>query len=114
MVRLDDRLVEDLMAAAGREIETQDQELAYQDEKFLSWLARDLRSGLRSDERAKDARDAEEFAARTLMRVAVRRADKELPLRKLRERPASVIATVAQALPAASANRCATILDLAV
>jgi phage repressor protein C with HTH and peptisase S24 domain len=114
MVRLDDRLVEDLMAVAGREIETQDHELAHQDEKFLSWLAKDLRSGLSGDERAKDAGDAEAFAARTLTRMAVRRADKELPLRKLRERPASVIATVAQALPAASADRCATILDLAV
>jgi SOS-response transcriptional repressor LexA len=114
MVRLDDRLVEDLMAVAGREVETQDHELAYQDDKFLSWLAKDLRSGLNGEERAKDGRDAQRFAARALNGIAVRRAEKGLPLRKLRERPASVIATVAQALPAASADHCATILDLAV
>jgi SOS-response transcriptional repressor LexA len=102
------------MAIAGREIESQDYELAYQDEKFLAWLARDLRSGLTGDERLKDQRAASEFAARALRRIAVRRADKDLPLRKLRERPAGVIATVAQALPAASSDRCATILDLAV
>jgi phage repressor protein C with HTH and peptisase S24 domain len=114
MVRIDDRSVEDLMAVAGREIEAQDQELVYQGERFLYWLARDLRTGLSSNERAKDNREASEFAARTFTRIAVRRADRELPLRKLRERPARVIATVAQALPAASADRCATILDLAV
>jgi phage repressor protein C with HTH and peptisase S24 domain len=114
MVRLDDHSIDDLLAAAGRRIESQDHELVYQDEKFLLWLARDLRSGLSSNERSKDERDATEFAARALTRLAVRRAEKELPLRKLRQRPAPVIATVAQALPAASSDRCATILDLAV
>lgn len=114
MVRLDDRSMEDLMAAVGRQIEAEDHELAHQDERFLLWLAKDLRSGLSSDERLKNERDSTQFAARALARIAVRRAEKDLPLRKLRERPASVIATVAQALPAASTNRCATILDLAV
>jgi phage repressor protein C with HTH and peptisase S24 domain len=114
MVRLDDQSVDDLMVVTGREIESQDHELAYQDERFLLWLARDLRSGLSSNDRSKDESDAMGFASRALTRIAVRRAEKDLPLRKLRERPASVIATVAQALPAASSDRCATILDLAV
>jgi SOS-response transcriptional repressor LexA len=114
MVRLDDQSVDDLMVVTGREIESQDHELAYQDERFLLWLARDLRSGLSSNERSKDEGDAMGFASRALTRIAVRRAEKDLPLRKLRERPASVIATVAQALPAASSDHCATMLDLAV
>jgi SOS-response transcriptional repressor LexA len=114
MVRLDDQSVDDLMVVTGREIESQDHELAYQDERFLLWLARDLRSGLSSNDRSKDESDAMGFASRALTRIAVRRAEKDLPLRKLRERPASVIATVAQALPAASSDHCATMLDLAV
>jgi phage repressor protein C with HTH and peptisase S24 domain len=114
MVRLDDRSIEDLMEVVGRQIESEDHELEYQDEKFLLWLAKDLRSGLNGDERWKDEHAAAEFAARALNRNAVRRAEKELPLRNLRERPARVIATVSQALPAASSDHCATILDLAV
>jgi phage repressor protein C with HTH and peptisase S24 domain len=114
MVRLDDGSIDDLMEVVGREIESDDHGLLYQGEKFLMWLARDLRSGLSADERATDEGAAAEFAARALNRIAVRRAEKELPLRQLRERPAAVIATVAQALSAASSDHCATILDLAV
>ena len=114
MVRLDDRSVDDLMAVVGREIESADDELAHQDEKFLGWLASDLRGGLSGEERSRDESAAARFAARALTRIAVRRAEKALPLRRLRERPAPVIATVAQALPAASSDHCATILDLAV
>jgi phage repressor protein C with HTH and peptisase S24 domain len=55
-----------------------------------------------------------EFARRALTRIAVRRAEKTLPLRNLRERAAPITATVAQALSTASRERCATILDLAV
>ncbi|MFL5549691.1 MAG: helix-turn-helix transcriptional regulator [Gemmatimonadaceae bacterium] len=114
MIRVDDQSIEDLMAVVGREIESADDELAYQDERFLLWLARDLRSGLSRDERSRDERNAAEFARRTLTRVAIRRAEKTLPRRQLRERSAPISATVAQALPAASRERCATILDLAV
>ena|SRR5438874_693297 len=114
MVRLDDQSIEDLMAAIGREIEAEDDTLAYQDERFLLWLAKDLRNGLNHDDRSKDERSATEFARRALTRMAVRRAENTLPRRELRERAAPVSATVAQALPAASGERCATILDLAV
>jgi len=114
MVKLDDQSIEDLMEVVGRQIESADDELAYQDERFLSWLAKDLESGLSHDERTKDERIAAEFARRALTRMAVRRAEKALPLRKLRERSAPISATVAQALPAASREHCATILDLAV
>jgi hypothetical protein len=114
MVRLDDGSIEDLMEVVGREMEAEDHALVHQDENFLLWLAKDLRSGLSGDERSKDERAAAEFATRALNRIAVRRAEKELPLRQLRERPAAVIATVAQALSAASSDHCATLLDLAV
>ncbi len=114
MVRLDDQSIEDLMAAIGREIESEDDTLAYQDERFLLWLAKDLRNGLSHDERSKDERVAGEFARRALNRIAVRRAENALPRRKLRERAAPMNATVAQALAAASSEHCATILDLAV
>jgi phage repressor protein C with HTH and peptisase S24 domain len=114
MGRFDEQSIEDLMAVVGRQIEATDAELAFQDERFLLWLASDLRSGLTLDERSKDESAAAEFAQRALTRIAVRRAEKTLPLRKLNERTAPITATVAQALPAASRERCATILDLAV
>jgi len=46
MVSFDDRAIDDLMSAVGRETELSDNELTYQDEPFLFWLANDLRSGL--------------------------------------------------------------------
>ena len=109
-----DRVIEELMPAVGREIETSDDRLAYQDEKFLSWLARDLRVGLTSEERSKDEREASDFARRALSRLAVRRADRILSRRQLRERTAPVAATIEQSLAIASKNGCATLLDLAV
>ena len=109
-----DRVIEELMPAVGREIETNDDRLANQDEKYLSWLARDLRAGLTSDERSKDEREATDFARRALSRLSVRRADRILPRRQLRERSAPVAATIEQSLAIASTNGCATLLDLAV
>ena len=114
MVRFDDRAVDDLMSAVGRESETADDDLAYQGERFLSWLANDLRSGLDREQRSQDERDATEFARRALTRLKVRLAEKRLPRRQLHERPASINATLAHSVPAASRERCATILDLAV
>jgi len=114
MLRLDDRAIDDLMSAVGRECESADDELAYLDERFLFWLANDLRSGLDREQRSQDERDASEFARRTLTRLKVRLAEKRLPRRQLHERPASIDATLAHSVPAASRERCATILDLAV
>jgi hypothetical protein len=114
MPRLDDQTVEELMAAVGREIANDDHEFAYQDEEFLLWLANDLRAGLSANERARDEADADVFARHVLARMSVRRAEKSLPLRRLRERTASVCATVSQSFALAREAHCATILDLAV
>lgn len=114
MVSFDDRAINDLMSAVGREAELTDDDLALQDERFLFWLANDLRTGLDHDQRSKDERDAAEFARRALTQLKVRLAEKRLPRRKLKERPASIRATLAHSIPAASRERCATILDLAV
>jgi len=46
MASFDDRAIDNLMSAVGREVELSDSELAYQDERFLFWLANDLRAGL--------------------------------------------------------------------
>ncbi len=114
MVRFDDRSIDDLMSAVGREVELADHELAHQDERFLLWLANDLRTGIDHEQRSQDERGAAEFARRALNRLKVRLAEKRLPRRTLRERAASVRATLAHAVPAASRERCATMLDLAV
>ncbi len=114
MVSFDDRAINDLMSAVGREAELTDEDLALQDERFLYWLANDLRAGLDQDQRSKDECDAAEFARRAMTRLKVRVAEKRLPRRKLKERAASIRATLAHSIPAASRERCATILDLAV
>ena len=114
MVRLDDRAIDDLMSAVGRETELADEDLAYQDERFLFWLANDLRTGLDHEQRSQDERDAAEFARRALTRLKIRLVERKLPRRRLRERSASIDATLAHAVPAAMRERCATILDLAV
>src|SRR5438045_9496039 len=114
MVSFDDRAIDDLMAAVGRESESADEDLAYQDEQFLFWLANDLRSGLDRDQRSRDERDAAEFARRALTRLKIRLTERRLPRRRLRERASSISATLAHAVPAAGKERCATTLDLAV
>ena len=114
MVRLDDRAIDDLMSAVGRETELADDDLTLQDERFLFWLANDLRTGLGHEQRSQDERSAAEFARRALTRLKVRLAERKLPRRQLRERAASIRATLAHSIPAASRERCATILDLAV
>ena len=114
MPGFDDRSLDELMAAAGKEAELADHDLAHQDERFLFWLANDLRAGLDRDQRSADDRAATGFAQRALTRLAVRAAEKRLPRRQLKERAASVTATLAHAVPAAARERCATILDLAV
>ena len=114
MVSFDDDSLDGLISAVGKEAERADQDLRYQDERFLRWLADDLRAGLDSGQRSTDAHDATEFARRALTRVKVRLAEKRLPRRELRERAASINATLAHSIPAASRERCATILDLAV
>ena len=114
MVRFDDRSVDELMSAVGKQIEVDDDDLAYQDERFLFWLANDLRAGLGSTQRSTDEREAAEFARRALTRVKVRLAEKRLPRGQLRERSASLSATLAHSIPAAARERCATMLDLAV
>ena len=114
MVRIDDQSADELMRLVAQRIESTDNDLTYQDERFLLWLANDLRQGLSRAERSNDARQAENFARRTLARVAARRAEKALPRRPLRQREAEVSATVAQSFAAANRQRCVTMLDLAV
>ena len=114
MVRIDEQLMDELMRLVAQRIESEDHSLSYQDERFLFWLANDLRLGLNRVERSKDERDADEFARRTVARIIARRAEKSLPRRELRQRAAPISATVAQSLPAASRERCVTMLDLAV
>ncbi|HJQ12397.1 MAG TPA: S24 family peptidase [Gemmatimonadaceae bacterium] len=114
MISDSDRSIYECMAVVGRNIESQDEQLAFQDEKFLSWLAGDLREDLNTEERTQDELDATDFARRALIRLAVRRADRALPRRPLRERTAPIAATIEQSADVAKANRCATLLDLAV
>ena len=114
MISDSDRSIYECMAVVGREIESRDSQLAFQDEKFLSWVARDLREGSTTEERTQDELDAADFARRALTRFAVRRADRALPRRPLRERSAPIAATISQSAGIAGANGCATLLDLAV
>ena len=114
MVGFDDPIFDELVAAVGKHTELADHDLEYQSERFLLWLANDLRTGLDHEQRSKDERDASSFARYALTRLKVRLVERRLPMRKLRERGGSINATLVHSIPAASRERCATILDLAV
>jgi phage repressor protein C with HTH and peptisase S24 domain len=114
MARIDDQSIDELMRLVARRMEATDNDLTYQDERLLLWLANDLRLGLSRAERSSDDRHAEDFARRTLSRIAARRAEKALPRRPLQQRAAEISATVAQSFAAASRERCVTMLDMAV
>jgi phage repressor protein C with HTH and peptisase S24 domain len=113
MTQFDDDAVDELMRLVGAEVERGDETLAYRSEAQLAWIAQDLRAGATSAERARDERDAAEFARRAVARLAVRRAEERLPQRPLRERAALVTGTVAQSLPLAMEQGCAVLLELA-
>lgn len=114
MDTLEQRVADGLMRHVARRIEQTDSDLEYQDERFLSWLASDLRMEQTSTELRRDYDLADAFARRVSTRIAVRKAGKTLRRLPLRARAAPVSATVAQSLPAATRNRCATLLDLSV
>ena len=114
MIRIDDQSIDELMRLVARRLESTDNDLVYQDERLLVWLANDLRQGMSRVDKSQDERDAEDFARRTIARVAARRAEKALPQRPLRQREAQVRATVSQSLAPVSHERCVTMLDLAV
>jgi phage repressor protein C with HTH and peptisase S24 domain len=101
-----------LLGIVGAEIARVDDALAFQDEHYLAWLARELRSGLTEEEHDKDERDADAFAARWVLRLGIARAERRFPRRELRSRTGSVQGTVAQALPLAAAEGCAVMLSM--
>src|SRR5258705_5005032 len=53
MAGFEDRGIDDLMSAVGREIELADDELVYQGERLLFLLAHDLWTGLHSEQRSR-------------------------------------------------------------
>src|SRR3954470_8740031 len=109
MAMFDDAAIDVLMSAVGRETESADENLIYQDERFLFWLANDLRSGLDHEQRSLDQREAIEFGCRALTRLKRRIGEKPLPRRQRKERAASLRAPLEHAVPAASRERCAAI-----
>lgn len=114
MTRYDEDLIDELMRLVAADIEVAEGNKAYRDERFLSWLAQDLRAGMSGAERAKDECDASAFGRRAAARVAARRAEARLPYRELRHRAAPVVATLSRALEEAARENCVTLLDLAV
>lgn len=110
---IDEQMIDELMRLVGTELQRRDDAVELQKEAFLHWLAEDLRDTAGSMERARDERAAELFARRAVARQAAERAMQLLPRRELRYRGAPVIATVAQALPHATREHCAVVLDLA-
>ena len=114
MIRYDEDLIDELMRLVAAEIEVADGERSYRDERFLCWLAEDLRAGMSGAEKTKDECDAKLFARRAVARVAAHRAGVRLPYRELRYRGAPVVAIVSRALGNAAKESCATMLDLAV
>jgi SOS-response transcriptional repressor LexA len=113
-MKYDEDLIDELMRLVAADIEIGESADVYRDERFLAWLAEDLRAGLSGEERVKDSLDASAFGRRIAARIAARRAEKKLPRRELRQRSASSVASASESLLLAAREGCATLLDLAV
>jgi hypothetical protein len=109
----DEQALDQLIRMVGRELERVDDELRWQGEPLLRWLADDLRADLSRAERARDEQAADAFVDRLLARRATERACDSLPAREPRYRDGVVQATIGEAVPLANAARCAALLDLA-
>lgn len=113
MTQHDVHLDDEVLRLVGAALERCDDDVAGRDERSLAWLAHDLRAGMTRTERERDERLADAFAARASAHLAAQRAELRLPRHELRYRSAPMVATVEQSFAAASADRCATVLDLA-
>jgi phage repressor protein C with HTH and peptisase S24 domain len=113
MTQSDEQALDHMMRMVGRELERRDDELRWQDEPLLRWLADDLQAGLSRAERERDEGAATAFAHALLERRAVDRARERFPARELRYREAATVSSIAEAVPMAGAARCAAVLDLA-
>lgn len=113
MTRDDEQALDHLMRLVGRELERMDDDVRWQDEAMLRWLADDLRAGLTTAERGQLDTESVAFADALLARRAAEQARDRFPARELRYREATVVATIGDAVPMASAAGCAAVLDLA-
>lgn len=113
-MRYDEHLVDELMRLVAADLEVRERANTYRSDRFLLWLASDLRLCMSGEERARDELDASAFAKRTSARIAARRAEKKLPRRELRHRAAPVVASVAESLSLSAREGCASLLDHAV
>jgi hypothetical protein len=113
MTHHEEQGMDELIRLVGRELERMDNDLRWQDEAMLRWLADDLQAGLTSAERAQLERDSIVFADTLLARWAAEHARDRFPARELRYREAAVVASISDAVPLAAAARCAAMLDLA-
>lgn len=113
-MKYDEEMIDEAMRLVAAEIEVKEGTKAYRDERFLSWLANDLRIGLSGAERSRDELDAAAFGRRVSARIAAQRADKRLPQRELRHRAAPVTASLTESLSQSAREGCASLLDLAV
>lgn len=106
MTRNDEQALDHAVRLVGRELERMDDELRWQDESLLRWLADDLQAGLSHAERERDAAAADAFVHALLAR-------ERFPARALRYREAPFVTPIAEAVAMAGAARCAAVLDLA-
>lgn len=113
-MKYDEELTDELMRLVAAEIEVAGGKTVYPGERFLAWLAHDLRSGLSGSERARDERDARAFAKRVARQIAAHRTEKRLPQRELRHRAATIVSNLSHSLVQAGRERCATMLDVSV
>jgi hypothetical protein len=84
------------------------------DERFLDWLARDLRARQSERERVRAEELAGEFARRAQGRIAAARIARGCPVHALRDREPTARGTVEQVGAIAAAEHCAPWLDLGV
>lgn len=99
----------------GRVIDTSGDNSAYEDERFVEWLEREVHGRMTLAERRENERAAKAFAMRTQQRLRAMRVGEALPSHHLKARDASVVGEIKHVADAAASSGCAPWLpDLAV
>lgn len=91
----------------GHAIDASGDNSAYEDERFVAWLEREVRERMTPAERSENERAANAFAVRMQQRLHAVRVGEALPNRELRARDVSVVGDIKHVADLAAAAGCA-------
>lgn len=100
---------------AGLAMDASGDNSAYEDERFIQWLEREVQDRMTPAERRQNSRETKVAASRIQQRLRAARVGQALPSHELRTRDASVVGNILHVTNVAAASGCAPWLpDFAV